>query len=157
MGALYKNKWKILIGVLLLGVVGSAGGLFLSFGPPDLMAKTETPLFCASCHTMESNYRGLVSMWALIAPSSVSTVTCPTKTGASITSGNQSMACGTLPCFIPAGCRKGSIFPDVSRGSCSPTASAAMKPVSQRLTRSGSAGPATAGFSITSRAVRMTR
>ncbi len=56
MGALYKNKWKILIGILLLGVVGSAGGLYLSFGPPDLMAKTEAPLFCASCHTLESEY-----------------------------------------------------------------------------------------------------
>ena len=31
MGALYKNRWKILIGVLFLGVIGSAGGLFLSF------------------------------------------------------------------------------------------------------------------------------
>jgi cytochrome c nitrite reductase small subunit len=56
MGTLYLNRWKILIGVFLLGVIGSAGGLFLSFGPPDLMAKTETPLFCASCHNMESNY-----------------------------------------------------------------------------------------------------
>jgi cytochrome c nitrite reductase small subunit len=56
MGALYRNKWKILIGILLLGLVGSAGGLFVSFGPPDLMAKTESPLFCASCHTMESNF-----------------------------------------------------------------------------------------------------
>ena len=56
MGAIQNNKWKILIGVFFLGVVGAAGGLFLSFGPPDLMAKTETPLFCASCHTMESNF-----------------------------------------------------------------------------------------------------
>ena len=56
MGALYKNKWKILIGVVFLGLVSSIAGLFLSFGPPDLMAKTETPLFCASCHTMESNF-----------------------------------------------------------------------------------------------------
>jgi cytochrome c nitrite reductase small subunit len=56
MGAIQNNKWKILIGILLLGVVGAAGGLFLSFGPPELMAKTETPLFCASCHTMESNF-----------------------------------------------------------------------------------------------------
>jgi cytochrome c nitrite reductase small subunit len=56
MGVLYKNKWKILIGILFMGLIGAAGGLFVSFGPPDLMAKTEAPLFCASCHTMESNY-----------------------------------------------------------------------------------------------------
>jgi hypothetical protein len=56
MGALYQNKWKILIGLFFLGVVGSAGGLYLSFGPPDLIAKTEAPLFCSSRHTLESEY-----------------------------------------------------------------------------------------------------
>ena len=56
MGALKSHKWKILIGVLFTGLVVSGVGLFLSFGPPDLMAKTETPLFCAACHTMESNF-----------------------------------------------------------------------------------------------------
>jgi cytochrome c nitrite reductase small subunit len=54
----------ILIGFLFLGMVGSATGLFLSFGPPDLMAKTETPLFCASCHTMESNYQAWFNVGA---------------------------------------------------------------------------------------------
>lgn len=54
MGATMKaNRWKILIGIILLA---AAGGLFLSFGPPRLLAKTETPLFCASCHIMQSQY-----------------------------------------------------------------------------------------------------
>lgn len=56
MGALKNHKWKIVIGVLFLGLLVSTVGLFLSFGPPDLMAKTETPLFCAACHTMQSNF-----------------------------------------------------------------------------------------------------
>ncbi|NLJ29961.1 MAG: hypothetical protein GX433_18415 [Deltaproteobacteria bacterium] len=34
----------------------AAGGLFLGFGPPRLLAKTETPLFCASCHVMQSQF-----------------------------------------------------------------------------------------------------
>ena len=28
----------------------------MSFGPPQLLARTETPLFCASCHVMQSQY-----------------------------------------------------------------------------------------------------
>lgn len=53
MNASKKKKWKILFGVL---VVAAVGGLFVSFGPPQLMAKTEAPLFCASCHVMQSEY-----------------------------------------------------------------------------------------------------
>jgi cytochrome c nitrite reductase small subunit len=37
-------------------VIAAAGGFFVMFGPPGLMAKTETPDFCASCHVMESQY-----------------------------------------------------------------------------------------------------
>ena len=47
------GRWKALAGVLVLL---AAGGAFLSFGPPQLLAKSETPLFCASCHVMESHY-----------------------------------------------------------------------------------------------------
>jgi len=45
--------WKYALVVLVLG---AAGGLFMSFGPPQLLAKSETPEFCASCHVMEAQY-----------------------------------------------------------------------------------------------------
>ena len=43
---------------VLVAVVAvmAAIGLFVLFGPPHLLAKTETPLYCASCHVMESQY-----------------------------------------------------------------------------------------------------
>ena len=46
-------------GVRLLVVVGLVvvgAGLFLALGPPGLLAKSETPDFCASCHVMEAQY-----------------------------------------------------------------------------------------------------
>ena len=47
-------RWKYLvIGGLILAVIG----IFLAFGPPHLMARTETPEFCASCHVMEAEYQ----------------------------------------------------------------------------------------------------
>ena len=33
-----------------------AVGLFLAMGPPQLLARSETADFCASCHVMESQY-----------------------------------------------------------------------------------------------------
>jgi len=39
-----------------LAVLGCVVGAFLSFGPPGLYAKSETPEFCAGCHVMESQY-----------------------------------------------------------------------------------------------------
>ena len=42
MSLLKKLNWKVL--VLLIILAGAVGG-FLSFGPPQLMAKTESPLF----------------------------------------------------------------------------------------------------------------
>lgn len=53
MGFLRTNKWKY---VLLALVLAALAGGFVSFGPPKLMAKTESPLFCGSCHVMESQY-----------------------------------------------------------------------------------------------------
>jgi cytochrome c nitrite reductase small subunit len=47
-------RWVKLI--LIIGVLGAGIGVFLMFGPPQLMARTETPDFCASCHVMESQY-----------------------------------------------------------------------------------------------------
>ena len=52
MKILKKHGWKIL-GILLLFIFL---GFFMAFGPPHLLAKTETPLFCSSCHVMQSQY-----------------------------------------------------------------------------------------------------
>lgn len=41
---------------LVLAVTGIAVGGFLMLGPPKLLAKSETPDFCASCHVMEAEY-----------------------------------------------------------------------------------------------------
>ncbi len=43
----------LLIGLLVL--IGLA--VFVAFGPPQLLAKTETPQYCASCHVMEAQYK----------------------------------------------------------------------------------------------------
>lgn len=37
-------------------LIAAAAGFFVMFGPPGLLAKTETPDFCASCHVMEAEY-----------------------------------------------------------------------------------------------------
>ncbi|KAF0231757.1 MAG: cytochrome c-type [Desulfovibrionaceae bacterium] len=42
--------------ILLAGAVALATALFLAVGPPQLLAKSETPEFCASCHVMEAEY-----------------------------------------------------------------------------------------------------
>jgi cytochrome c nitrite reductase small subunit len=61
MSATMKSKWMILAGVL---VVAAAVGIFVSFGPPQLMAKTETPVFCSSCHVMESRFEAWFNVGA---------------------------------------------------------------------------------------------
>lgn len=48
-----KRFWSYLGIVVIIGI---AGGLFASFGPPKLYAKSETPEFCAGCHVMEAEY-----------------------------------------------------------------------------------------------------
>ena len=47
------RNWKVLLAIALLG---SATVLFVMFGPPKLLARSETPDFCASCHVMEAEY-----------------------------------------------------------------------------------------------------
>ncbi|MBF0482639.1 MAG: cytochrome c nitrite reductase small subunit [Desulfovibrionaceae bacterium] len=42
--------------VFVVCLAGAAAGAFAAFGPPDLLAKSEAPLFCASCHVMEAEY-----------------------------------------------------------------------------------------------------
>lgn len=51
-----KARWRWVRLILIIGVLGAGIGLFLTFGPPQLMARTETPDFCASCHVMESQF-----------------------------------------------------------------------------------------------------
>lgn len=53
MSLLSKVNWKVLV---LLAVLAGAVAGFVSFGPPQLLAKSETPLFCSSCHVMQSQY-----------------------------------------------------------------------------------------------------
>jgi cytochrome c nitrite reductase small subunit len=48
-----KRLWFLLAVGALIAV---AGGLFASFGPPKLYAKSGSPEFCASCHVMEGQY-----------------------------------------------------------------------------------------------------
>jgi cytochrome c nitrite reductase small subunit len=54
MGAHKKRNIGISM-VVLLGV-GSFVLFFLLLGPPKLLAKSDTPGFCVSCHVMESQY-----------------------------------------------------------------------------------------------------
>lgn len=56
-----KHRWKTL--ALLILLVGCAG-VFFVFGPPQLIAKTETPLFCSSCHVMESQFEAWFNVGA---------------------------------------------------------------------------------------------
>lgn len=50
-------KWKR-IGVIALAIlgVGIPATIFLLLGPPQLLAKSEAPDFCAGCHVMEAEH-----------------------------------------------------------------------------------------------------
>jgi len=47
---------KLWFYAIILAVIFGAGGLYVSFGPPKLYAKSSTPEFCAGCHVMETEY-----------------------------------------------------------------------------------------------------
>jgi cytochrome c nitrite reductase small subunit len=52
-----KPRKKSIIGMLLIiGLVAAAVIIFLLHGPPKLLAKSESPGFCAGCHVMESEF-----------------------------------------------------------------------------------------------------
>ncbi|MBI5552099.1 MAG: cytochrome c nitrite reductase small subunit [Desulfobacterales bacterium] len=59
MQSFLKNRWKFLVATAALAVLLA---FFLAFGPPKLMARTESPLFCASCHIMKTRYETWFSM-----------------------------------------------------------------------------------------------
>ncbi len=50
------HKLRVLKYVVVLGLIGAAAGAFLMLGPPKLLAKSDLPGFCASCHVMEAEY-----------------------------------------------------------------------------------------------------
>ena len=50
------KKGRIGLYVLAVLVVGILASLFLALGPPQLLAKSETPMFCVGCHVMEAEF-----------------------------------------------------------------------------------------------------
>jgi cytochrome c nitrite reductase small subunit len=50
------GKKTITVVLLITGLVAIAVFLFLLHGPPKLLAKSESPVFCAGCHVMESEF-----------------------------------------------------------------------------------------------------
>lgn len=52
------NPKRKRIGMYGLAILGAAlvVAVFVMLGPPGLLAKSETPDFCASCHVMEAEY-----------------------------------------------------------------------------------------------------
>lgn len=50
-----KNQGFGLLGTVFI-LMGVGALLFLMLGPPKLLAKSESPAFCASCHVMEAEF-----------------------------------------------------------------------------------------------------
>ncbi|HIJ91626.1 MAG: cytochrome c nitrite reductase small subunit [Desulfobulbaceae bacterium] len=48
-----RRAWAIALVILVVGILAA---IFLMLGPPRLLAKSETPDFCAGCHVMEAEY-----------------------------------------------------------------------------------------------------
>ncbi|MFI5293465.1 MAG: cytochrome c nitrite reductase small subunit [Thermodesulfovibrionales bacterium] len=53
-----KRKVFLYLAVIVTG--GLVASLFLMLGPPKLLAKSESPDFCARCHVMESEYEAWI-------------------------------------------------------------------------------------------------
>lgn len=49
-----QRRWRRRLAALC--VLGAVVGVYVAFGPPQLLAKSESPEFCASCHVMEAEY-----------------------------------------------------------------------------------------------------
>jgi len=47
---------KIIIVLIFMGIAGFSVLLFFIFGPPKLLAKTDTPEFCVKCHVIDPYY-----------------------------------------------------------------------------------------------------
>lgn len=50
-----KNRQRLTV-LFIFGVASLVAMAFLLFGPPQLLAKSESPAFCASCHVMEEQH-----------------------------------------------------------------------------------------------------
>ncbi len=55
-----EHKWKFLSAAIALAIIA----FFLAFGPPKLMARTETTDFCASCHVMQGQFEAWFNVGA---------------------------------------------------------------------------------------------
>jgi cytochrome c nitrite reductase small subunit len=53
---LLKQKKKRLVALGTTAAVAVSAAAFLLVGPPQLLAKSDSPGFCAGCHVMEDNY-----------------------------------------------------------------------------------------------------
>jgi cytochrome c nitrite reductase small subunit len=49
----FRLSWRLIV---ILVLFAAAIGGFLMLGPPALLARTETPEFCSSCHVMQTQY-----------------------------------------------------------------------------------------------------
>jgi len=61
MRLLKKLNWKVLV---LLVILGGAAGVFVSFGRPSSWPRPKTPLFCSSCHVMQSQFESWFNVGA---------------------------------------------------------------------------------------------
>jgi len=50
-----KSK-KIVQYLAIIIVIGAAVSFFLLLGPPKLLARSESPVFCGGCHVMEAEF-----------------------------------------------------------------------------------------------------
>jgi len=53
-----KKSKRLVKYVVASAAAGVALLFFLLLGPPGLLAKSESPVFCAGCHVMESEFEG---------------------------------------------------------------------------------------------------
>lgn len=58
MGTVFSKQRLMIAGAMV--ICTALLGLFLLFGPPQLLAKSESPAFCASCHVMKPQYTAYV-------------------------------------------------------------------------------------------------
>lgn len=52
----FTKRKTALASILSVGLAGMAIAGFLLLGPPQLLARSESPAFCASCHVMEEQH-----------------------------------------------------------------------------------------------------
>ena len=58
------RTWTVIKVIALACIAGAAVMVFLMFGPPKLLAKSESPDFCSQCHVMGPQYEAWSHMGA---------------------------------------------------------------------------------------------